>query len=107
MLDLFPSYRSRFDAIDKMQCIMDGCELHATPHDGPCLLLLSMETNPVFDGLAGGAPAEARTVPSRTHYCLHHAAATRDAKVGSLCGNARGGGVQDVSGSTAALALTI
>ena len=74
MIDLFPSYRSRFDAIDKMQCIMDGCELHVAPHDGPCLLLLSTEANPVFDGLAGGAPAEARTVPSRTHCCLHHAA---------------------------------
>ena len=79
MLDLFPSYRSRFDAIDKMQCIMEGCELKAEPHDGPCLLLLSTETHPVFDGLAGGAPAEARTEPSRihlreghTHSALHH-----------------------------------
>ena len=62
MLDLFPSYRSRFEAIDKMQRIMESCELRAAPHDGPCLLLLSTETHPVFDGLAGGAPAEARTL---------------------------------------------
>ena len=64
MLELFPSYRSRFEAIDKMQRIMESCELRAVPHDGPCLLLLSTEAHPVFDGLAGGAPAEAR---ARTH----------------------------------------
>ena len=72
MLDLFPSYQSRFDAIDKMQCIMEGCELHAEPHNGPCLLLLSTETHPVFDGLAGGAPAEARAEPSRIHLREEH-----------------------------------
>jgi hypothetical protein len=63
MLELFPSYRSRFEAIDKMQRIMESCELRAVPHDGPCLLLLSTEAHPVFDGLAGGAPAEARARP--------------------------------------------
>ena len=61
MLDIFPSYHRRFDAIDKMQRIMEGCVLHAAPHDGPCLLLLSTDSDPVFDGLAGGALAEVHT----------------------------------------------
>ena len=101
MLELFPSYRSRFEAIDKMQRIMEGCELRATPHDGPCLLLLSTETHPVFDSLAGGKPAEARTLYTYGGRAIHMwltscsggRAVVLDAQVKPLCSDAHEHGV--------------
>ena len=51
MLATFPSFQSRFDAIERMQRIMEGCVLGPTSCEPcPTLMLISAIEHAVFAG---------------------------------------------------------